>query len=58
MHFILCATLIFVRPAAHTLKKVQYPADGYVLKVIWLHKMMTQVAESEYGYNLSATKNM
>lgn len=28
-----------------TLKKVQYPAERYVLKVIWLHEMMTQVPD-------------
>jgi hypothetical protein len=44
--------------AACTLKKVQYPAGRHVLKVICLHKMMTQVAEPEYGYNLRVTKNM
>jgi len=43
-----------MRLAARTQKKVQYP----VLKLIWLHKMMTHLAKSEYGYNLSITKNM
>jgi hypothetical protein len=44
--------------AAHTLNRVQYPADGDIMKVTRFHKMFTQVPKSYCGLCLAVTENL
>ena len=44
--------------AAHSLNRVQYPADRDVLKVTWFYKTSTQGPKSFCGQSLSATENV
>ena len=62
MHFYCCQ--YFVQPFSSCIQqscilyKVQHPAEEYILKVTWFHKMLTQVPKSYCSQCLTVTKSM